>query len=86
MAMRALRRLVLAAVGERLFIVAKGRLHKVDAKDGSCEVLGKPEWKGTEAMAAFKDHLYRSQVLALHANPTLELYSRIGEARQGTGA
>ena len=33
----------------------------------------------TKAKAAFKDHLYRSEVLELHANPTLKLYSRVGE-------
>ena len=51
--------------------------------DGAVYVLPEPEVDATpfftRTKAAFKDHLYRSEVLALHANPTLKLYSRVGE-------
>ena len=56
------------------------------APDGAVYVLPQAEIDSTplftQAKAAFKDHLYRSEMLQLYANKQLKLYSRIGESEE----
>ncbi len=56
------------------------------APDGAVYVLPQADIDSsplfTQAKAAFKDHLYRSEMLQLFANKELDLYSRIGETEE----
>jgi hypothetical protein len=56
------------------------------APDGAIYVLPRADIDSspmfTQAKAAFKDHLYRSEMLQLYANKELKLYSRIGETEE----